>query len=80
VSLLLLSAAIMVVNGRDAEMKDVRVGDEATVTCIIMNEGPWGVTSLEIARSSDDGPGGGSSGGDSGTSGGKSKKNGGWTW
>lgn len=75
----LLPASLMVVNGRDVELSEIRVGDQATVTCIVQTDVPWGVTSLEIVRLSDDGSGGGSSGGGSGDSSGKLNKKKGWT-
>ncbi|MBW3623109.1 MAG: hypothetical protein KY468_06825 [Armatimonadetes bacterium] len=52
VTLLILPASILVLNGRDVTFEDIRVGDLATITCITHPEGPWGVASMELVRMS----------------------------
>jgi hypothetical protein len=50
VTLLLLPATILRVNGQDAGIREIQVGSRITVRCIVHEEGPWGATSAEITR------------------------------
>lgn len=50
VDMMLLTSSITWLNGRDATLDHLKVGDMATVTCLIHPEGPWGVAVLEVVR------------------------------